>query len=368
MDLQDYFEKFKDIYDNFLGIFEENSDIDNFIQLISDPLILESKYALKELFYIVSKVTNQHFRPPNLYDKIDSILVFLKPQIEQNFSNLEIFHIFKYNKLLLLSLINNKILSIDQNIFNEMNTPEFEKYQYLYYFFPEAKDFIDSWTRIGMQNKLKKISTPEKFELNRKNGENESNICKLIRNDSVDEFIILLNQNDITYKTAVPHSIFETNLFLYNSNLNLIEYASFYGSIQIFNYLLSKTENNNEELDSSYSRKLINFALHSNNDEIILFIQDSCKQLSYIFYENCMNESIKCHHKNLSKYFLEQYLPSEKIKSISQTIGIEYFNFNFFPSNLNSIEALFDFCQFDHVFFVDLLLKNKDINVNELVI
>ena len=65
-------------------------------------------------------------------------------------------------------------------------------------------------------------------------GENDSYICELIRKDSLDDFIIFLNQNRIPFDCEIEPSIYETNLFLLNkSEIKLIEYAVFFGSISM---------------------------------------------------------------------------------------------------------------------------------------
>ena len=77
----------------------------------------------------------------------------------------------------------------------------------------------------------------ENFEENRKIGENHNHICKLIRNDLIDEFISYVNLKNIPLQTKIDNSIFETNLGLIDSNITLIDYAAFHGSTQIFKYL-----------------------------------------------------------------------------------------------------------------------------------
>ena len=91
------------------------------------------------------------------------------------------------------------------------------------------------------------------FEKKCLEGENDSYICTLIRNDSVEEFITNFSQ--------ISNSIFETNLFLIENIPTIIEYASFFGSIQIFQYL----KYNNIKLEPS----LWLCAIHGKNAEII---------------------------------------------------------------------------------------------------
>ena len=58
-------------------------------------------------------------------------------------------------------------------------------------------------------------------------GENDSYICKLIRDDSIEEFIIFVNQGNISLASSkIKYSICETNTFLMNNEPTLIEYDS----------------------------------------------------------------------------------------------------------------------------------------------
>lgn len=86
-------------------------------------------------------------------------------------------------------------------------------------------------------------------------GENDSYLCQLIRDDLVDDFIVYINKNNLSLFRKIEPSIFETNLFLIQKKPSLIEYATFYGSVQIFQYLRFSEV----ELDSS----LWFYAIHS---------------------------------------------------------------------------------------------------------
>ena len=142
-------------------------------------------------------------------------------------------------------------------------------------------------------------------------GENDNEICKLIQKDLIEEFIIYVNKNFYPIKSTINSSIYETNNFLikrvndddddyffrYQKNITLIEYAVFFGSIQIFNYL----RQNGAELNPS----LWIFAVHGQNEEIIHFLEDNnilpstffyCFDSSVVSFELIFKESIKCHH------------------------------------------------------------------------
>ena len=66
-------------------------------------------------------------------------------------------------------------------------------------------------------------------------GENDNEICKLITKDLIKDFIIYVNKNCYPIKSIIDPSIYETCFI--NDKITLLEYAIFFGSIQIFNYL-----------------------------------------------------------------------------------------------------------------------------------
>lgn len=76
----------------------------------------------------------------NSFQKTTQILIQLKDSIKRNFSNFEIFNIFKSNKKLTLFLIEANIIKLDENIYHEvLNTYESNETRYFYFFFPEIK-------------------------------------------------------------------------------------------------------------------------------------------------------------------------------------------------------------------------------------
>ena len=74
------------------------------------------------------------------------------------------------------------------------------------------------------------------FEKKCQLGENDLCICSLIRSDSVEEFVSYVNRKNLSLLTKIKPSIYETNSFLIDKEPTLIEYAAFFGSIQIIQY------------------------------------------------------------------------------------------------------------------------------------
>lgn len=97
-----------------------------------------------------------------------------------------------------------------------MNEEWFPKYE------PKSYDYNRSsnstWgntNRLSNNKWVKEIEKelPDDFNEMRKLGENESYICKLIRNDSVEEFISHVNRNNIPLDSIIRSSIYEKRIF-----------------------------------------------------------------------------------------------------------------------------------------------------------
>ena len=134
---------------------------------------------MTSLFHLITKISNNHYRFPYFFEKIQKILLDLKDSIIKNYTNYEIFHIFKSNKRLLLFLIEEKILKIDEKIVAfisnklsfknmsfehvEIKINKYKDYNYFEYFAPEIKPFLQDL----------EVNIPENFDELRKLGENE---------------------------------------------------------------------------------------------------------------------------------------------------------------------------------------------------
>ena len=123
----------------------------------------------------------------------------------------------------------------------------------MHYFYPEFKNFLDEklLTKINKYISYRHYKSdqillnPEEiesdldlFKQKRKKGENDIYICGLIQKDAIEDFVSYVNKTNFSLTSKINYSIFETNSFLLkNKKMTLIEYASFFGSIQILKYL-----------------------------------------------------------------------------------------------------------------------------------
>ena len=344
---------------------QENIDdyFTNLSKLIIEQQIQENPDSLKSLLYLLNTISNDYHRPPDFFEKIDKILIHLKPKIKQSFSNSELFKIFSSNKRNLLLLIQEKIIEIDESIQNLMTSKTFSKKNFTSYFYPELKGSLPS-----SEFKMDEINENnlQLFEENRKIGENEKFICKLIRNDSIEEFIQFINQHNVSLSITIPSSIFETNSYLLENNPTLIEYAAFYGSIQIFNYLrLNKCE---------MKKSIYFYAIHGNNAEIFQCIEDEKFYISLLPRAIHFIEAVKCHHNNIADFIYSNDLNTEKFSSLLgfSSMFMNFMNYSYFPEDIFNEYVFYYLCKYDQTELVNFVLNDpnytKYINLNNRVI
>lgn len=356
-EINSHIEKISNIYSNILNYLENESnkedEYQNLLKLFQETKITENKYELKELLYIIVNIGNNHLRNQFFLTKILRLLDFLKNPVKNNFSNFEIFSIFKSNKRFLLFFVEEKILEINANIVNIMDSLSTYKKTYLKYFSPEIKNLNISMNKDDINS----------FEEKRRKAENDCRLCQLIRSDSINDFISYVNSNVFEIDSLIPDSIFETNSILLDKKSSIIDYSAFYGAIKIFKYLIANK--------ASVDKDIWLFAMHGNNPEILHILED--QQIvpnDDADYKKYFYESLKCHHNDFSAYFQDNYMNNiadlDKLEMFS--IALKYHNYAFFPTTVKNKFVFYDFCQYDYCLLVDLFLKNIKINVAAKVI
>ncbi|KAK8889028.1 hypothetical protein M9Y10_033771 [Tritrichomonas musculus] len=158
-----------------------------------------------------------------------------------------------------------------------------------------------------------------------------------------------MNQANISTNAVISTSIFETNSFLLkNKNTTLIEYAAFYGSIQIFQYL----QNNNAELTPS----LWLYAIHSKNAELLFLLEENKIEKSI---DKCLIESIKCHHNDFVNYFVDN---NEINLNDYFVYLLKYYNIEYVKPEFIQKSFLFEYIKYDYTVFYKDLIYDVDIN------
>lgn len=324
------------------------------LQQIDSNNVKNNRSELCSLLHLISNIINNHHRTPDFFIKLEKIFNLFKNEITKNLSNSKLFQIFRKSKLILLFLIENKMIIPTKNIYDVIMNQKYQKKFYLHFFYPEFEKFYDE----TIKTKISKEINFDCFEENRRIGENNAQICQIIKKDSIDEFCTFIDENKLNLKsTKIDSSIFETNSFLLDKNPTLLEYSAFFGSINIFKYLISK------EVELTPSIWL--YGIHSNNLEIIKILQENNIEPEDKSYRECFIESIKCFHNEMSNYIETNKLQQAKLESIFIQC-MKFNNYHYFPNPqlLIKQEAFYNLCKYDYACFVELLIDNNDIDVN----
>ena len=361
--MESYIEDKKNLYISILNFLEEpdnhNDDkasqksFQELINIITSQKIEEDAEEMRQFLELIKSIGEHHCRDQQFNERMAQLLLHYKTQIKQTLTNLEIFQIFANNKKTVLFLIQNGIITISDEIYMQIvNKIENNGNRYWHFFIPELENFVGEERMKTAKDELLKKDPNffTNYEEKREAGENDSYICSLIRQDSVEDFISHFNRINISPSSEISPSIFETNPFLIdNKNTTLIEYSAFFGSIQIFRYLKRKTA----ELKPS----LWIYSIHSNNVEMINLLEtDEFHTLPD--YEQCYIESIKCHHNDIADY-IENFLPDSQYIKKDEIISnsIKYHNYLHFIIRSIIGHGFFYLHFYHYKKLFDLLLK-----------
>ena len=211
--IHEYLEIMKVIQENILNYIDEESNVQEkyckLQNIIDDLQIRDNQHIFKQLLYLLLKVSNNHHRESNFFNKIEQIFILIKKDMTKYFSNSELFHIFKSNKRILLFLLEENIIIVDKYIVKKFFSDKNIDRKYPKYFSPEIKPFANENWFLKM-NFLEEINDelPEAFFEKRKIGENDSLICQLIQKDSIDDFIVYINKYMYPIESTITQSIF----------------------------------------------------------------------------------------------------------------------------------------------------------------
>ncbi|KAK8839366.1 hypothetical protein M9Y10_032302 [Tritrichomonas musculus] len=359
-----YIDEKNELYDHIISFLDNSSDEeeDYFFQKYKE----DDQEEFKHFVQLIASIANNYHRNETFLPKIFMIIDNYKDQIKQTFSNSDIFDIFKDNKLIILYMIEKNILEIDRNIFLQMESKiEKNGNRYLHFFYPELKEFLGEERTKEIEEELLSLDPKilDDFDLKRHKGENDSYISNLIRNDLVEDFVAFVTQSATQLDSRIRHSIFETNLFLIENNTTLIEYSAFYGSYQIFQFLQIE----NAKLNPS----LWLYAIHSQNADLIhllesLNIANAKTKEKYIEY---LAESIKCHHKNFTRYITDTFLSQDDdVRNREEIISAIFQSHNYSLFRDNFIKKEFYYlCSNQYNKLVNFHMEKKEKEFNEKI-
>ena len=341
MEIQTYVQEMKEIQKHILDYIGNSeatdSDFDKLIFFLNDVNICENTLKFKETFLIIGNIASFHQRSSSFLNKIEKICLYFKDYIVRSYLMLEF--MFLFDKRMILFLFEQKFFSFTESFAYLLNSVKYENF------------FL-----IEIMETISKESTNEEkymsFKQKREKGENPHYICQLIREDLIDEFVVYVNKTNYNLNSKIESSIFETNTFLLNEGTTLIDYAAFFGSIQIFRFLLL----NGVKIDET----LWQYAVHSNNPELIHILEYNQVEYS-LKYSNPLNESIKCFHNDFAHYFLD----NKDFKIEDDKISF-YHNYEFlrFDSYNDYQELFFIACEDNYPYLVSILLNKEEFKID----
>ncbi|KAK8881292.1 hypothetical protein M9Y10_004027 [Tritrichomonas musculus] len=350
-------------------------DFQRLIQYLNNSKIPENKQEFKCLLHLISKISNNHHRSNGFIQKIEQILKHFAQDIQKYFTSFDIFNIFKGNKVILLFIFTEKIATPDMRIINYLTKEKYLNRNYFKYFYNEfkslyTKDFYNQYN-------LKDFELPPNSENQKEIGESNTEFLEFLKTDDLIKFKEYVTNYNYSINKPIKFSIFESNPFLLKFNaISLIEYVSFYGGIEILKYLVSK--------NCKLTQSLWLFGIHSNNIEIIQYLEENSIKPPSGNYNKCLIEAIKCHHINIMNYIKEKYIQNDqKISVFSIAKDLRYYNFFSLSEKVDKIESFndveqqfytcqdkitnifYEFCKFDYVPIVEFLLMNEKFDLNE---
>ena len=357
-EIQNYFSGINEVYEHVL-IFIDNPDPDseedftNLLQIIDTHGIDVNEEKFHHFISLLVNLANNHHRHTSFFSKIERILSRYRRKIQENSTNNEIFIEFASNKRLIYFLMKEGILKFDTKIAEIIKS----KHEFIC---DGYSDFFNNEIEKSENCKEENEIEMTEYEQKRQIGENDLYICSLIRQGLVEEFISYVTRHNISLSSRIKPSIFETNSFLIDKEPTLIEYAAFFGSIQIYEYLYL----NGVAVNGS----LWLYGIHSNNSDFLRnHIESKGIKPTDETCEEILNESIKCHHNEIARYIQENLIDEKQmIKSKNRiqfnervfNIAFKYNNYSFFLANFNDGCAFCNCCQYKYDTIVDLLIKS----------
>ena len=83
-------------------------------------------------------------------------------------------------------------------------------------------------------------------------------------------------------------------------------------------------------------------------------------------YKKCLYESMRCHHNEIAKYFLNNYCQTNSEKdSMTFVQALKYRNFAFFPNNFKGEFNYLPYAaKYNYLIIFDTILKTSKVDIN----
>ena len=370
MSIDEYITQKKELYTLLFNFLESESESETVVDYSIFKIYLETevfihniKNEFMSLCTLLLKISQNYSIDQNIFGRIEQIISYLGKGMKRYFTNSDFFDFFEKDKRILLYLLSQQLLTIDTSLQKIILTKlDSNGTKYCHFFYPEIKSLVSERLRKKIENELLSIDSQifENFEEKRKNGQNDSFLCELIRKDSLEEFVTYTGECNVSLSSQIQPSLFETNRFLLkNKSTSLIEYSAFFGSIEIFKYL------NKNGVEMSPSLWL--YAIHGNSLAIIHLLEENQIKPIDKTYKKCFKESIKCHHNEIANYIKTNFIQNGDDEDVI-SFSFHYHNYHFFPNDLSQNFTLYYAIKYNYLKIVDFLMKSKDFNCYEPII
>ncbi|KAK8837300.1 hypothetical protein M9Y10_036730 [Tritrichomonas musculus] len=345
--IKEYIKEKKELYSILMQYFNNSDNNENYFQDLNNFICQQKQEEngdkFEEFLQIIVSICNNCHLEKSHFQKIFQIIEHYEIQIKQSISNDKIFDIFHNNKKILLFLFKKGIITIDKNIYCKLRYEiDSNGNRYSHFFYPEIKKFIGDHGSKDIERELISINPNifDFFEEKRQEGENDTFLCSLIREDSISEFVEYVNRTNISLKSEVKSSIFETNSFLIeNIKTTLIEYSAFFGSIKIFQYIRTRC--------GKLKPSVWLYAIHSRNVNLIHLLESLNIDPPNKDYKTCLCESIKCHHNEIADYIENNFIINDdKTRKSDEILSsiLSSHNYAYFPSVFIESDEFYYLC------------------------
>ncbi|KAK8871454.1 hypothetical protein M9Y10_007183 [Tritrichomonas musculus] len=361
MNKQEYFHQTKKLHSLlFRYLTNGDNESDNYQKLISfiqkKKKINENELQLAELVHSMDKIADNY--QISSFQNVIKLIDYFKTDFKKLFTKPQLYNFFKNRKRLLLILFKKEIITIDNYILKKIldNTDD----KLCYYFYPEIKSLISPQKRESIEKELLSYDSKifDTFEEKRLNGLNESYICELIRNDSIEKFKDYVNNTNFPISDKLKPSIFETCHFLIKSNPSPIEYAAFFGSIQICKYLLLR--------DVSFDDSIGKFVINGRNLDLFHIFEDRHINMKSM---NCLSQAVRYRYYDIMNYIIENSdVGKDEINNAIFQFCLKYHNFECLPNDHDLKSSFGNLVKYDYVFLVGYLLDMGSVDVNERIL
>lgn len=262
--LQDQLSNKSDTYLNELIEFIENKHFFNNNDSISDLLDTLS------LFFNADRIPS---------DDLTLILVQFQDQLTKYFENKSILNMYPFEtfKFFILHFSDLNIVKLEPNKMIEAHQ----------YFSPEMNFTFH-------RKKTDDFQSEEEFIQFRRSGRNGRKICEIIRNDNLSEFQQILSSTTAKITDTIPPSLFERFEMINQKGIGFIEYSAFFGSINIFKFLLA----NKVKVPPNLGQ----FAIAGGNYEIVHLCEEQ-----NVSFDDCLKVAIQFKQDELVEYLLNNY-------------------------------------------------------------